>query len=199
MPLRALTAALVISLTGACGDAEPVVLDAAIPLTSAISSECGDPSGLAGMDAVLWIGGHPDCDLDVDQTTFEASGSCGELRTGIDRPLVLVYFMPSPYHVLAYLVGWVDLRREALPTTTDAGIDVVIGAEGTPVILNDTDMMALPEAYSKDAAPEDRAKAYTRERFLDAGVSLDTDADGCTNLEEACNGTLDSVGDTTCP
>jgi len=104
----------------ACGSSEPEMTFAtSIQWAPQIACSAGEANLGLNMRAILDIGGHEPCDLDINPTTLEATGECERITIGIVRPLGLGYFFPDSSQdlvALAYMIGWVDLGKETLET-----------------------------------------------------------------------------------
>lgn len=199
--MRGLLCTVLLLATG-CGDpAEAFELSVGFPGYLALEG-CDMPaSQRSALRAVLEIGGHEDapCTLTLDPTTLASSGVCGRITPGIVRPIGLAYSAPDPtngrLHTLAYLVGWVDLRQEALdPAATEVSVSLnPDGVNGTQ-IDTDAEYDALPTQTAAeregDSARREllKAEAWAKERL--ALVDFDLDHDTDSNLLEACAGTL---------
>ncbi len=195
-------ALLILAATGCGQDTITATFSSSLTWPQATAT-CDDTSGLAGMSAELWIGGHSPCALDVNATTFEATGECTEILPGIDRPLVIYYYLDNgsdPDHALLFCIGFVDLRPESLPVDTADSIDLVLCDDpGALLVYEESFMADLPAYDDTETDPLERAKMYTRYiYYYDTDGVLDSDADGCPNLVETCNGTLDDAGNTDC-
>ncbi|MFC1610678.1 hypothetical protein ACFL6C_06960 [Myxococcota bacterium] len=190
----------------ACSD-DPVTASFAVQLKwMPAVTPCDFKSTIgANMDAVLDIGGHNRCELDVDPSTLVVSGECDEITIGIIRPLGLEYSwteadLAETAH-LAYLIGMADLRKETLASDTTE-VEVNLTGDGVSSALLDEEQEALdlPDVAPGvddcrnivDEKEKDfcRAKAWGKDQITERGINFDKDGDDQSNLQEACNDTL---------
>jgi hypothetical protein len=168
------------------------------------SGDCADRANLASLEAVLWVGGHADCQLTVDATTLTASGNCDALQPGIERPLTVAYYLPTSDpeipDILALALGFADLTEEALEGS-DGNVDVALG-EGAGMLVHTEAQAANLEQLTREeaaeATPEQLAEDWAGFRYFQQPGRLDTDDDNCPNLVEACDGNLGVAGNTDC-
>lgn len=169
------------------------------------SLQCGNLENLVGMTATVLVSGdYPPCELTVGDD-LGASGVCPDVRTDIVRYLLLTYAKPSSGGgapaPLAYVVGMVDLRPEALEPDTQY-VTAEVGNAPGDFVVTPAQLAALPDEASLSASSshEERARAWSKSEIVASSpVSLDEDDDGCANLQETCAGTLFVDGDTSCP
>lgn len=198
---------LLVALVAGCGSEPARELDLSfrapsqLPLTNCPPAQRTD-IGL-NMTAVLEIGGHEPCPLTVDLSTLAVSGVCEPITIGIVRPLGLSYWLPNPSSselaALAYIVSWVDLRKEKLgDSTSEVAIDLTPDGLAAELLTSNLDVQNLAvgttcAVLADDAAVQMcRAEAWAGELFknLPINFDIDTPADGVPNIVEACNGTL---------
>jgi hypothetical protein len=203
-------AAVLPSVIGCGSSAEPetrmaVQIPFAVPLGS-----CPQRADIGlTMQAVLEIGGHEPCPLTVDKATLAVSGDCDRITVGIVRPLGLSYWLPNPSTsdpaALAYIISWVDLRKEHLgDATTEVAVnmtpDVPIVATSVAELLStNNDVQSLRDDAACTAITEDKplqlckAEAWAKGQFQTKqpiNFDIDAPADNVANIVEACNGTL---------
>lgn len=188
-------------LTAACGDSEPEMTFATtIQWSPQIECAAGEAALGLNMRAILDIGGHEPCDLEVNSTTLEVSGECQRITIGIVRPLGLGYWYPNPgndnLEALAYVIGWVDLGKETLDNRSN--VEVPLNADGISSEQVDTndEITALPQEDDCAGLVDDNerhlctAKAWARDRLTERLTNFDIDSDTESNLAEACANTL---------
>jgi hypothetical protein len=157
----------------------------------------------ASLQAVLAIGGHDPCQLVVDPSTLAVSGVCDPITVGIVRPLGLSYWLPvgstSDLAALAYIISWVDLRKETLgDTTAEVTVDLTPNGVVAKLLSTDLDVQNLRAGTACTAITDDatlqmcKAEAWAKELFKTEPIlfDIDTPLDGVPNIVEACNGTL---------
>jgi hypothetical protein len=210
-------ATLLAGLLAACGASDRTEeIGVALPWRGELVS-CQERSAIGQeLQAILEIGGHDPCPLSVDASSLRASGSCKGITAGIVRPLGLGYWLPEPgagtLVPIAYLISWVDLRRDALEAGSDqVRATLAIDDTNSSFIYRDSEIDELPapdepNPHSEtDAAQFNlfNARQWARcqlEAPLWKDCSSDTArvvtfqrrsaTDSQTNLEEACAGTL---------
>lgn len=208
--MRAVRPALaaVVALGTACAaEPEPTVVlsfsaPAMLPLTSC------DPTqrttlGLT-MQAMLQVGGYDPTPLTVDPTTLAVTGASEPVIVGIVRPLGLSYWVPNPATselvALAYIIGWVDLRPEALSSNpAEVTVDLTPNGVTAKLLSTNADVVGLADSTLcgtlTDAAAVElcKAEALFKAYFADEqpiDFDIDNPPDGVANIVEACNGTL---------
>jgi hypothetical protein len=164
------------------------------PLAEAL---CMSPGNLDGIEAVAWFGGNSDakddCPLTVANGTHTATGTCKGVLPGILRPVVVYYYKTSKTRGVGMVVGWVDVTYEKL-ATVKAGENVVADlSKVTPTYLSSEVLAWDTENYDR-TDPKATAQAFAGTRYRNSQLSFDSDTDGCPNLLELCNGTLDTPG-----
>ncbi len=195
-------------MLSACGNGTPEMTFAtSIAWAPQVDCSAGQEALGANMRAILDIGGHEPCDLQVNSATLTVSGECERITIGIVRPLGLGYWYqaapaddPEP---LAYIIGWVDLGKDSLDERTT--IPVALTGDGTRSVQVDTEdeYAALREPppsepnYCQnltDGRDTNRnllcAESWGRSQLAGRGANFDRDNDTESNLVEACNGTL---------
>ena len=200
-----LVGAVTLLLAG-CGSGERTTqLDAVVPLQ--LGLVCLNQAALTqNLQATLSILGHPDCLMNVNPGTGAASGVCPDIKRGAVWPLLLTYLTPLATGQLvpiAYNIGAVDLREEALQDLVDDDPPtkaVVLGTGSDVLLVREQQVNALPEADHGNS-PIDSAKVWAKRKIRNsARLDLDVDVDGCPNVLESCNGTLDDPTHlSTCP
>ncbi len=189
----------------ACGEApNELLVRVALPWQAPLAT-CDERVAIGvDLEAVLEIGGDfESCVLDVDPTTLEASGTCDSILIGIVRPLGLGYWLPDPAAAgrvwLAFLISWVDLRKENLDPGSDTKSVALVGdGVSGEFIHRDSDVTALPDKNAVNIANDEatfnlfEAQRWANlELFPKYGISFDRNTgDKTSNLEEACAGTL---------
>jgi hypothetical protein len=179
----------------ACGEPEPAGERASfvVPFHAAQRVGCADPSNLAEMTATLYIGGDFEpCALTVNDD-LSVSGACGGITIGIPRPLMIVYDLDGVE--LAYNIGSVDLSKEAVPE--DGVVRVSLDGVSSRIIYLESEVDQI-DPNGGDAVTWALCEVLRPSTDCPGPVvmSLEDDADDCSNLAEACNGTL-GTGDTT--
>ncbi len=140
------------------------------------------------------------CPLTVNPTTLTVSGSCPDIIIGCYRPLAIAYWLDdgaNPSVPLAYLIGAVDLREDALVGNDDVvSVSLVANGVQSELLYTDAAVAALPEATDLppcwQAGPRDLddARVWAKEFLNREQVGFDEDVDNLSNLEEACAGTI---------
>ncbi|MBI5508848.1 MAG: hypothetical protein HY903_08855 [Deltaproteobacteria bacterium] len=191
------------AVSGCGADTEPVSFAVQIPFAVPLAS-CTQRTTIGQtLQAILDIGGHTACALAVDPPTLTSSGACEHITVGIVRPLGLGYYLPRPTPgsdsvPLAYVLGFVDLRREQLDAAAAAvPVDLTPGTPATKLLTvaadvvalrGDADCGAVVDATDKNLCA---AEAWAKGRFNSIQpMNLDLDTDGTENVVEACAGTL---------
>jgi hypothetical protein len=183
----------------ACGSSEPEMTFAtSIKWAPQVPCTQGEAALGANMQAVLDIGGHEPCNLDINPTTLEATGECERITIGIVRPLGLGYVYPDGDDLipLAYVIGWVDLGKDTLDNRSN--VEVPLAADGVTSEQVDTNegIAALPEEDDCAGLVDENerrlciAKAWAEDRLSERLTNFDIDTDTESNLVEACNNTL---------
>lgn len=210
-------ACMLIALAGsACGDADEVGITLTLPDVAALGCGSRPPSGLS---ATLFISGNlAPCTLVVD-AAGNASGSCGNVPTGITRYLTLRYAVQVEGRLapLRYAMATADLTPTRLKgeSATVPVSFVDDGANGM-YVDDDADVARLLDllygpkteltgaicftrsVIGSDAGHDDVASDCRSRAALDHVLDLDSDA--CTNLRELCDGTspLDASSASAC-
>ena len=205
-------ALVVVAAAIGCGD--PASLsEVAVPWQAPLALSCDAQRAAIGarMQADLLVGGYEaPCPLEVNAATLEVSGFCKGIGTSIVRPLLLTYRLRHPTDTtrvaaLAYFVSYVSLCRDAIDPDADVVQARFVDDGVSGVLLYRTsDLASLPTAVegadSECAAGLTEAKGWAGAEIAKRRESVDTDRDcgsdalnpvaGCSNLEEACQGTL---------
>jgi hypothetical protein len=183
--MRAISAA---AIWACCGCGGNPTLSLRTNLESALD-QCNNNDTLASeMEATLDISGHEQCQLSVAQG-LEVQGDC-EVTIGAVRFLGLAYHWQDM--MLAYVIGWVDLRKDALGEGATE-LDVALGGDdrSTQVDTNDElDQLSADTAECSEAegAAGNLCNAGAWAKNLLASVDFDVDNDGDSNLTDACTG-----------
>lgn len=193
----------VLLLTTACGDPTPEMSFATtIQWAPQIACLAGKATLGADMVAILEIGGHDPCTLEVNADTLESSGVCEQITIGIVRPLALGYRIPNPADELvdlAYIIGSVDLSKETLGTRTNVDVNLVPDGVTGVEIYTDDEFTALPgeddcaslvDEVERTLCISEAWAANQLSPPIRAAADFDIDNDTEPNLVEACNGTL---------
>ncbi|MBI3178885.1 MAG: hypothetical protein HYZ27_04450 [Deltaproteobacteria bacterium] len=192
---------LVFAVAG-CAGPEPVDAFAVHVSWQALPFACPQRSTIgAQMEAHLEVSGNfAPCPLAVNTTTLTVSGSCPEIIIGCYRPLAIAYSYNdgvNPSVPLAYLIGAVDLREDALSGDGDA-VTVNLVADGVSgeLLYEDAAVAALPDATDVPPCSQpgprdlDDVRMWAKEHLTNEQVRFDVDVDNTANLEEACAGTI---------
>jgi hypothetical protein len=189
-------AVLTLTLAGACGDgsdAGAAHVSFAKPIPAGLN--CIDQQfAFTGLEVAAYIAGHARCDLDVDESSHEASGSCPGITVGVVRPVLIVYTRPkdvaSGAATLAYAIGAIDLREESLPSDPNEAVTTTLDSSALVVEQANIDAIEIPndDCRQRDASvPEQWAKCWIRDELH---TSLLCGTSTVPNLVRACAGTL---------
>ncbi|HSI04169.1 MAG: hypothetical protein ACAI38_10535 [Myxococcota bacterium] len=193
-----------IAATCACGG-DDVEVQLVMPQASDLTCGSTVPAGLA---ATLFISGNlAPCNLTVD-SAGRASGTCGDIPTGITRFLVLRFAVPGDGRALPvrYAITQADLTPQRL-RDSEGTVSVTFSDDDITGMYVDTDddVADLRDLLNGPKGPLASALCFARSLIAtDAGTTevaadcrdqttiaeiLDLDADSCTNLRELCDGT----------
>jgi hypothetical protein len=170
-----------------CGGSTPT-LSLHTNLASALQG-C-NRAGLGDMAATLDVSGHEPCTLHVADDLV-VQGDC-TVTIGTVRSLGLSYALQEM--TLAYVIGWVDLTKDALgEDATELTVDLTGVGNTSAQVDTDAELDALPG--DNDSCPSAagatrhlcEAKKWARQRLEKAGTSFNVSADGTSNLVAACN------------
>ncbi len=207
MSRTALALCLSAGLLTSCGAGREVTaLSLEIPFLAQINP-CTLAANLGqNMRAILEIGGHEPCPLTINSADLSARGECERITIGIVRPIGLGYWLPNPVQTtelvpLAFVIGWVNLEKEALEAGATSVTAVLDPSDPNVVqVDSDSELAALPTdtdclpLTDPDELESCDAQVYFKEAMVADGVHFDFEpggvGDGISNIREACDGTL---------
>lgn len=180
--MRTVSAVAILMCWG-CGGGSPT-LSLHTNLETAL--ECTNRANLAReMKATLDISGHAQCENLEVADNLQVHGNC-DVTIGSVRYLGLAYERQGS--MLAYVIGWVDLRKEALrEDAATVSVELDGRDESAQVDTNTERDELLVDCPSLETASEIcQAKGWAKNLLDGAATTFDDDGDGESNLVRAC-------------